>query len=187
MHYEALRRHAMTNQIFHRSVFAATRKYSAVFAVLLIAASLGLAQQPPSRDKYSKEDQRTLETYVLSIDNVNKVTVAGKALQKGEASDPSADRLLQHISGETLDQTFKRIDSNSRAADAIHNSGLTTRGYWLTSGCAITAYVISQVMTNGLPSGTLDQIFPWKPSTEQIAFVKAHQGEMEQWMAIKKK
>jgi len=30
-------------------------------------------------------------------------------------------------------------------------------------------------------------MFLWKPSTEQFAFVKAHQTEIEQWMAIKKK
>jgi hypothetical protein len=177
----------MTNQIFHRHVFAATRKYPAVFAVLLIIASSGLAQQPQSRDKYSPEDQRTLETYVLSIDKVNMVTVAGKVLQEVEASDASVDKLFQHISGETLDQTFKRIDSNSKAAGAIHGSGLTTRDYWLTSGCATTAYVISNMITNGLPLETLNQMFPWRPSTEQLAFVKAHQTEMEQWMAIKKK
>jgi hypothetical protein len=178
----------MTNQMFYRNVFAATRKFPAVFAVLLITASLGLAQQPPSPDKYSKEDQRALETYALSIDKVNMVTVAAKALQEVEASDASVDKLLQHISGETLDQTFKRIDSNSKAAGAIHSSGLTTRDYWLTSGCAMTAHVICDLMTtNGLPSGTLDQMLPWKPSTEQCAFVKAHQTEMEQWMAIKKK
>jgi hypothetical protein len=123
---------------------------------------------------------------VLSIDNVNKVTVAGKALHTVEASDPSVEKLLQHVSVETLDQTFKRIDSHSKAAGAIHSSGLTTRDYWLTSGCATTAYVISDMITNGVPSGTLDRMFPWKPSTEQIAFVKAHHAEMEQWMAIKK-
>jgi hypothetical protein len=177
----------MTNQLFQRHVFAATRKFPAVFAVLLIIASSGLAEEPQSRDKYSPEDQRTLETYVLSIDKVNMVTVAGKALQDVEASDASVDKLLQHISGETLDQIFKRIDSNSKAAGAIHSSGLTTRDYWLTSACAMTAYVICDLITSGLPSGTLDQMLPWKPSTEQCAFVKAHQTEMEQWMAIKKK
>lgn len=177
----------MTNQIFHRNMFAATQKFPAVFAVLLMTASIGVAQQPPSQNKYSHEDQRTLETYVLSIDNVNKVTVAGKALQKVEASDPSVDEFLRHLSGESLDQTFKRIDSNYQVTGALHSSGLTTRDYWLTSGCASAAYVISQMMTNGLPSATLDQMFPWKPSTEQIDFVKAHKTEMDQWMAIKKK
>ena len=178
----------MKDQIFHRYVFAAIRKFPAVFAVLLSIASLGLAQQPPqSQDKYSQEDKRTLEAYVLSIDKVNMVTVAGKVLQEVEASDASVEKLLQHISGETLDQTFKRVDSNSKAAGAIHSSGLTTRDYWLTAGCAATANVFSTMITNGLPMETLEQMFPWKPSTEQLAFVKAHQAEMEQWLAIKKK
>jgi hypothetical protein len=186
-HDATLRRHAMKDQIFHRHVFAAIRRFPAVFAVLLIIASLGLAQPPQSQDKYSQEDKRTLETYVLSIDKVNMVTVAGKVLQEVEASDASVEKLLQHISGETLDQTFKRVDSNSKAAGAIHSSGLTTRDYWLTAGCAATANVVSTMITNGLPMETLEQMFPWKPSTEQLAFVKAHQAEMEQWMAIKKK
>ena len=64
-------------------MFAAIRRFPVVFAVLLIIASLGLAQPPRVQDKCSQEDKRTLETYVLSIDKVNMVTVAGKSVASG--------------------------------------------------------------------------------------------------------
>jgi len=176
----------MTTRISHRTVSTATRKVSAAFAVLFITATLAFARPPASADKYSIEDQRTLETYTLSGDNVTKVTAAAKSLEKIEASDPSVAAFLQHVSGETLDQTFKRIDANSKVAAALHSSGLTTKEYWMTSTTATMAYLTTQMLTNGMPQSTQDSMFPWKPSGVQIAFVKAHQTEIDQWMQIKR-
>jgi hypothetical protein len=176
----------MTTKISRRSVSASTRKVSAIFAVLFITTALAFARTPASADKYSMEDQRTLETYALSADNVAKVTVAAKSLQPVEASDPSVAKFLQHVSGETLDQTFKRIDANSKVAAALHSSGLSTKEYWMTSTTATMAYLTTQMLTNGMPQSTLDSMFPWKASATQIAFVKAHQTEIDQWMQIKR-
>jgi len=176
----------MPNRISHRNAFANVRIFSASFAVLLITASLVFAHQPVSADKYSREDQHALETYSLSGDNLIKVTPAAKALQKLEASDPSVSAILLHVSGETLDQTFKRIDANSKLAAALHVSGLSTKEYWMTSATATMAYITTQMLTNGMAQSTMDSMFPWKASADQITFVKAHQTEIDQMMAIKK-
>jgi hypothetical protein len=176
----------MTNKISHRNAFAFTRIFSAIFAVLLITATLAFAHQPASSDKYSPEDQRTLQSYSLTADNLKKAISATKALQKLEATDPSVSTVLKHVSGETLEQTFKRLDANSKLVALVRSSGLTTKEYWMTSTTMVMAYLTTQMLTNGMPQSTIESTLPWKSSADQIAFVKAHQTEIDELMSIEK-
>ena len=176
----------MTNKTFRRNTFAITRIFSAIFAALLITASLALANPPASSDKYTPEDRHALETYSPTADNLKKIISATRALQKLEAAYPSVSGTIKHVSGETLDQTFKRIDANSKLAAAIHSSGLTTKEYWMTSTTVVMAYLTTQMVSNKMPQSTMDSTLPWKASAEQIAFVKAHATEIDDLMSVEK-
>jgi hypothetical protein len=186
LNYGQLRRHSMPNETSRRTTFACTRIFFATFAVLLITASLAFAHQPASSDKYSPADQRTLESYSLTGDNLKKAISATKALEKLEATDASVSTVIKHVSGETLDQTFKRIDANSKLAAALHSSGLTTKEYWMTSTTVVMAYFAEQMVSNNMPQSTIDSTLAWKASADQIAFVKAHQTEIDALMSIEK-
>ena len=176
----------MTIKISRRNAFASARILSTIFAILLITAGLAFAHQPASSDKYSPEDQRILQSYSPTADNLKKIISATKTLQKLEATDPSVGTVLKHVSGETLEQTFKRIDANSKLAAMLRSSGLTTKEYWMTSTTIVMAYLATQMVTNGMPQSTLDSTLPWKPSADQIAFVKAHATEIDGLMSIEK-
>jgi len=182
VHSAYVARNPMTNNISQRRVFAAARTVAAVFAVLLITASLGLGQQAP---QLSKEDRHTLETYVLSLDKLNKAIAVQKDINKIVATDPSIENSMKQVSGETLEQQFKRMDSNPKIANALHKAGLVARDWRLTQACAATAYMVAKTKKDGGSPEQMEQVmkmFPWKPSPEQLAFVDEHHAEMGKFM-----
>lgn len=173
----------MPNEISRRTALAYARIFSAVFVVLLITTTLAFAHQPPASDKYSPEDRHALETYSLTADHLSKLIPAVKALQKLEVGDPSVEERLKHVPGETLEQMFKRIDSNAKVAAAVHVSGLSTKDYWMTGATVAMAYLVAENSASSASQSAMAAL-PWKPSADQIAFAKAHHAEIDQLMSI---
>ena len=158
------------------NAFGGVAALAGLFSLFLITPSTCLAQG------LSKEDKHVLETYALTIENLNKTIAAQKGIDKIVAADSSIAKSNAPPPGETLDQKVKRIDANSKIAGAIHSVGLSTRDKALTEACAMTAYLSSESIKAGMPPEQAARTFGWKPSAAQIEFAKAHHAERERWI-----
>jgi hypothetical protein len=144
-------------------------KFSVMARILLagIFLSVGFSQT------ISKDEDRVVANYALSTVKIARATAAQKGLNKLFSADPSLLKSVEITAEQkTLDQQLQRFSSNAKVLNVIRSSGITPRDFGLTMMASTRANMLLKVKNHGpMPPGMAELA-----STEQMAFVAAHQA-----------
>ena len=132
-------------------------------------------------------DERTLGTYSLSMDKLNKAVKAAHNLEAAEKADPGLEERWQKSGGDNdmddirtdVPALIARIEAEPAARRAVESAGLSPRDFVLTTFAIMSASVAAEMKKAGVKqdSGIGSQV-----SDENIAFVTAHKDEIKALM-----
>ena len=115
----------------------------------------------------------SLDTYVLTMENVDLWMGAQKQLAAAVEADPSLDAAM-NLSEETDEQYVARLESTPKVRAAIEKTGMSVRDYAYTS----QSLVLTMMAVGAVQAGTLKEM-PEGVNPRNVEFIKAHGGEIE--------
>ena len=121
-------------------------------------------------------DAGSIDTFDLTMDNVDKMLRAQVALGAATKADPSLDPAM-NISEENDAQFVARLESTPALKAAIESAGMSVRDYAYTS----QSLVATMMAVGAVQAGQLKDI-PEGVNPRNVEFMKAHQAEIEQKM-----
>jgi hypothetical protein len=121
----------------------------------------------------SESDAGSIDTFDLTMDNVERMMAAQVALGAAVKADPSLDPAM-NISEENDAQYVARLESTPALRAAIEKSGMSVRDYAYTS----QSLVATMMAVGAVQAGQLKEI-PEGVNPRNVEFVKAHSAEIE--------
>jgi len=138
-------------------------------AVTVAPAAAATVSQAPA-------DAGSIDTFDLTMDNVDRMLRAQVALGAATKADPSLDPAM-NISEENDAQFVARLESTPALKAAIESAGMSVRDYAYTS----QSLVATMMAVGAVQAGQLKDI-PEGVNPRNVEFMKAHQAEIEQKM-----
>ena len=118
-------------------------------------------------------DAGSLDTYELTMDNVDAWSAAQKVLAAAVEADPSLETAM-NLSEETDAQYVARLESTPAVRAAIEKTGMSVRDYAYTS----QSLVLTMMAVGAVKEGTLKEM-PDGVNPRNVEFIKAHGAEIE--------
>jgi hypothetical protein len=148
-------------------------------AIVLVCSSLSSAQTA-RRKAADDPDMKEVATYTLTMDALNKVDAANKAMLAAIQKNPSLKPNDEDAGGDakTLSDMEKKIDHIPVMSSSLKQAGISARDYakftmaMMQASFALMAKQMSA--KSGKPFQTPDGINP-----ANIAFVEQHQAELK--------
>ncbi|MDQ2901074.1 MAG: hypothetical protein M3Y07_14940 [Acidobacteriota bacterium] len=155
----------------------------AVLVLMIVSSAFGQRMshmpQPVPPAGFSPNDVKLLSEYKLTMENVTKMALAAKSLNRSAAADPTLAKGLQGNGNQSLEAFIQRLnDSPPKVIAAITGAGLSTRDYVLT----LTSLLLSEKGNRLREQGRLRHLIQGM-SAENLKFVATHKPQIKSLMA----
>jgi hypothetical protein len=150
-------------------------------AVLSIAVTVtSYAQQPdgriaPNPPQNAAEQQRELENYKLTVDDLRNFLQVGRNLKQVRRAHPELEAHT-YVDPQNLDKWVATVDANPVLLKAVTDAGLTTHQY---STMVMVVMLTSMASMNSDPALALKFMKDAHLHPANLEFVKAHEQELE--------